>query len=248
MDQIITYAKQLRLPYISSNIKEDISQANIENLSYEEFLKAVLEREVLVRKENGIKKRIKRAKFPFEKRFDELIIEELPVEAQKYMKYFKDLSFIDSGQNIIMYGVPGTGKTHISTAIGIKACCEGKSAYFAHVPDLITELKEAKNGHVLTRLKNKLMSFDVLILDELGYTSFDKHGAELLFNIISARAEKKTTIITTNLPFDRWIEIFHDPIITSAIVDRITHKSFVVNMCGESYRIKQSKEFISTIS
>lgn len=247
MDNLINLAKQLKLPAIANNICDDINQANLEDLSYEEFLTAIFEREALIRKNNGIRKRIRQAKFPYEKRFEELDINALPEEARKYMKYFKDLSFIDYKQNIIMYGVPGTGKTHISTAIGIKACTEGKSVYFAHVPDLITELKEAKNENLLTRLRRKLLSYDLVILDELGYTSFDKQGAELLFNIISARAELKSTIITTNLSFDKWIDIFHDPIITAAIVDRITHKSFVIDMSGESYRLKQSKEFLSQI-
>jgi DNA replication protein DnaC len=110
---------------------------------------------------------------------------------------------------------------------------------------LIIELKEAKNNRVLTTLKKKFEKYDLIILDELGYVSFDKEGVELLFSFISTRVEKKATIITTNLTFDRWHEIFHDKVITAAIIDRLTHKSFVINMNGESYRMKETREFIS---
>jgi DNA replication protein DnaC len=103
---------------------------------------------------------------------------------------------------------------------------------------------EAKNEHVLNRLKRKFQKYDLVILDELGYISFDREGAELLFNFISSRSEIKSTIITTNLSFDSWDEIFHDPVITAAMVDRITHRSFVINMNGNSYRIKQTKEYL----
>lgn len=109
---------------------------------------------------------------------------------------------------------------------------------------MIIELKEAKNERILNRLKRKFEKYDLIILDELGYISFDREGAELLFNFISTRSEVKSTIITTNLSFDRWNEIFHDPVITAAIVDRITHRSYVINMNGNSYRIKETKEFL----
>jgi len=144
-----------------------------------------------------------------------------------------------------MAGNPGTGKTHLSIGLGIKAAQKGYKVYFAHVPSLIVELKESRNERKLLTFKRKIEKYDLIILDELGYVSFDKEGAELLFNMISERVERASTIITTNLSFDRWDEIFHDPVITAAIVDRITHKSYVLNMNGTSYRYREQKSFIS---
>lgn len=109
---------------------------------------------------------------------------------------------------------------------------------------MIIQLKEAKSERVFQRLKSKFDKYQLIILDELGYISFDKEGAELLFNFLSTRCEKASTIFTTNLPFSRWDEIFHDPIITAAMVDRITHNSYVINMNGASFRMKESSQFI----
>jgi len=244
INQIKTQAKELRLPYISSQIEEHIKQANLENSSYEEFLTILFDYELELRRNNSIKRRIKEACFPYEKYLDELNTEVLPEGLKPYFKTLNSLEFIRSKQNIILAGNPGTGKTHLSIGLGIKACIEGYRVYFAHVPNLIIELKEAKNERILNRLKRKFEKYDLIILDELGYISFDREGAELLFNFISTRSEVKSTIITTNLSFDRWNEIFHDPVITAAIVDRITHRSYVINMNGNSYRIKETKEFL----
>ena len=168
----------------------------------------------------------------------------LPQGVQSQYHQLCSLDFIKNKQNLILSGNPGTGKTHMSIGLGMKACQEGYHVYFAHVPNLIIELKEAKNKRILQRLKKKFEKYDLIILDELGYISFDKEGAELLFNFISSRTEQASTIFTTNLTFDGWNEIFHDPIITAAMVDRITHQSYVINMNGTSYRLRQTREFI----
>lgn len=246
IDRIKQQAKELRLPYIQKQIEAHIKQANSENSTYEEFLTTLLDYEIELRRSNSINKRIREAHFPYKKYLDEVVTEALPEGLKAYYKQLCSLDFIRMKQNIIFSGNPGTGKTHISIGLGIKACMEGYNVFYAHVPNLIIELKEAKNERVLNRLKRKFQKYDLVILDELGYISFDREGAELLFNFISTRSEVKSTIITTNLSFDRWSEIFHDPVITAAMVDRITHRSYVVNMNGNSYRIKQTKEFLMT--
>lgn len=245
LDTIKEQSKELRLPYINRHIEDHIKQANIENSSYDEFLSNLFSYEIELRHNNSMNKRIQGAKFPYKKYLDELDVNSLPDGVKSHYKQLCSLDFIKSKQNIILAGNPGTGKTHISIGLGIKACMEGYNVFYANVPNLIIELKEAKNDRILNRLKRKFQKYDCVILDELGYISFDKEGAELLFNFISARSEVKSTIITTNLSFDRWKEIFHDPVITAAIVDRVTHKSYVINMNGSSYRIKQTKEFIT---
>lgn len=239
-ESIKTLSTQLRLPYLKDNAHLHLEQARLENKSYEDFLTEMLEYEVQLRNQNSVKNRIKRAKFPYHKTLDELVVNDLPEGAKHQYHQLRSLDFIKRHQNVILAGNPGTGKTHISIGLGLSACMEGYNVYFTHVPDLIIKLKEAKNERTLTTLKKRFEKYELIILDELGYISFDKEGAELLFNLISSRTESASTVFTTNLSFDRWDEIFHDKVLTAAMVDRITHQSYVVNMNGESYRMKQS--------
>lgn len=143
-----------------------------------------------------------------------------------------------------MCGNSGVGKTHIATALGLLACQQNKSVLFTSVPNLIIELREKAQSNQLTTFKKRFCSYDLVILDELGYISFDKGCSELLFNLLSTRNQNKSLIITTNLSFNRWIEIFGDEVLTAAMVDRITHCAYVLNIQGQSYRIKEAKEWL----
>ena len=156
------------------------------------------------------------------------------------------LDFVASGRNIILAGNPGTGKTHIATGLGLKACLQGYKVYFTTVHRLLTQLRESHAQRTLRQMELRFEKYDLVICDEFGYISFDKQGAELLFNHLSLRAGRKSTIITTNLGFDRWEEIFGDAVLTAALVDRLTHKAHLVNMNGESYRLRETKEMMKT--
>ncbi|TDX39368.1 IstB-like ATP binding protein [Halanaerobium congolense] len=136
------------------------------------------------------------------------------------------------------------GKSHLSIGLGIKACNEGYKVFFATVPQFINQLKETQSERRLTNFESKFQKYDLIILDELGYISFDQKGSELLFSFLSLRAERKSTIITSNLSFERWNEVFNDPALTAAMVDRLTHKSYVINMNGNSYRMKETEEWL----
>jgi len=142
-----------------------------------------------------------------------------------------------------MAGNAGTGKTHLAIGLGVKACLAGYKVLFATVPSLINQLKESRSEKTLRAFENKFEKYDLVIADELGYISFDKEGSELLFTNLSLRAGRKSTIITTNLSFERWDEIFLDPVLTAAMVDRLTHKAYIVNMNGNSYRLKETNEW-----
>jgi DNA replication protein DnaC len=161
------------------------------------------------------------------------------------LKVLKSLDFIEQGQNVILAGSPGTGKTHLGIALGIKACLAGYKVLFVTVPLLINQLKESRSQRILSRTEGKFEKYDLVIADELGYISFDKEGSELLFTHLSLRAGRKSTIITTNLSFDRWEEIFGDAVMTAAMIDRLTHKSYLLNMNGNSYRLKETKEWLA---
>lgn len=242
------FATKLRLNAIKTDLEESIEDAQHNNLSYEEFLCRLLQKEYDIRKYNMTQSRLKSARFSYRKYFEDLEISALPNDAQNKLKLLSSLKFIEEGQNVILSGNPGTGKTHIAISLGIKACLEGYKVFYTTVPLFITELKELKSKKSLRTFQNKLAKYDLVILDEFGYISSDKEGAELLFTNISLRTGRKSTIITTNLAFDRWNEILGDPVMTAALTDRLTHKSFVINMNGTSYRLKETKAWLKTLT
>ncbi|NLE04421.1 MAG: ATP-binding protein [Crenarchaeota archaeon] len=246
MNAIEKLAYKLHLPYTRNRYLEAISESMDKQYSYERFLELILEGEVNLRSQNGINNRIKNAKFPYVKYLEELKYDAFPLEVSNKIRELQSLSFIDQGKNVIFVGNPGVGKTHTAIGLGIKACMQGKSVLYITVPNLITELKESMTLNQLTNYKKKFINYDLVILDELGYITFDKQGCELLFNLLSMRNETKSIIITTNLTFNRWEEIFNDPTLTAAMVDRLTHKSYVINIKGESYRLKETKEWLAS--
>lgn len=164
---------------------------------------------------------------------------------RKQLRALKTLNFIEEKENIILVGNPGTGKTHYSIGLGMEACLQSYNVMFVNAPNLVIELKEAVTQSQFYRFKKRLNKVDLLIVDELGYISFDETGAELIFNLLSNRVGKGSTIITTNLTFDRWQECFKDPTLTGALVDRLAFKAHVVDMRGESYRMKQTSAWKS---
>lgn len=248
LSQAKNYASELKLNAMKADLDETIMDDEKNNLSYAEFLCRLLQKEYDIRHYNLTQSRIKNACFPYKKYFEDLDISALPDDAQNKLKHLSSLKFIDEGQNVILSGNPGTGKTHIAISLGIKACLEGYKVFFTTVPLFITQLKELKSSRSLRAFQNKLAKYDLVILDEFGYISSDKEGAELLFTNISIRTGLKSTIITTNLSFDRWNEILGDPIMTAALTDRLTHKSFIINMNGSSYRLKETKAWLKTLN
>lgn len=243
--EIDNYSLYLKLPAIKRIYLDEIKEANLKDITYEEFLHKLLQQESDLRNENSKQNRIRRANFPFKKYLEDLIIEDLPEDARKKLKALSSLDFIETGQNVILAGNPGTGKTHLSVGLGIKACLAGYKVLFSTVPLLVNQLKESRSQKILRAFENKFEKYDLVIADELGYISFDKEGSELLFTNLSLRAGRKSTIITTNLSFERWDEIFQDPIMTAAMIDRLTHKAYIVNMNGSSFRLKETQEWIN---
>ena len=241
---IIRYSKELRMPVFRRDFKQLAQEAALERLNYEEFLLRLMEREFEVRTENRKKAHIRQAGFPSKMYLNDLIRDQLPTDANEKLTLLERLDFIKSGQNIILAGNPGTGKTHIAVGLGLKACMQGYKVMFTSVSKLLTQIRESHSQRILRQLELKFEKYDLVICDEFGYVSFDKEGAELLFNHLSLRIGRKSTIITTNLGFDRWAEIFGDPVLTAALVDRITHKAHLVNMNGESYRLKETQKMM----
>jgi len=243
-EQITKYSKELRLPMFRREVEQIAIAAAKERADYEIFLLRLMEKEYETRIENRKKSQIRQAGFPSRMYLHDLDHAHLPVDAVQKLPLLERLDFIKSGQNIVLAGNPGTGKTHIATGLGLKACMQGYKVLFTTVHRLLTQLRESHSQRILRQVEAKFEKYDLVICDEFGYISFDKEGAELLFNHLSIRAGRKSTIITTNLGFDRWEEIFGDRVLTAALVDRITHKAHLVNMNGESYRLKETKELL----
>lgn len=243
-EQIIHYSKELRLPTFRKDYLVKAQQAAKDNLSFEDYLLGLMQTEYTTRIDNRKKQRVRSAGFPYKKYLQDLNRTELPKDALKKLGQLERLDFIDKGQNVVLAGNPGTGKTHLAIALGIKACMENYKVLFTTVTRLITQIKESRSDKWRRQLENRFEKYDLVICDEFGYISFDKEAAELLFTHLSLRAGRKSTIITTNLSFDRWNEIFGDPVLTAAMVDRLTHKAFLVNMNGKSYRVKETKNWI----
>lgn len=242
-DAIMEYSKELKLPVIRQHLINHVEEALQKDASYEEFLALLLQKEWDARQEASRQNRIRLAEFPYKKYLEDLKVHELPEDGQKKLKLLKTLDFIKEGRNVLLCGTAGTGKTHMSIGLGIKACLEGYRVWFTTVPLLVNRIKECRAEKTLRTFQNRFEKYDLVVADEMGYISFDKEGAELLFTHLSLRAGQKSTIITTNLSFERWGEIFQDPVMTAAMIDRLAHQAYIVNMNGPSYRMKETKEW-----
>jgi len=239
-EKIRLYAKQLKIPAFA-DYREILRQASPEQ-DFSDLLLSLMEAECVSRQENQVKRRLKKAGFPFQKTMEEFDFSQLNSSVSPtFLNELASCQFIQDRKNIILIGNPGRGKTHLSIALGLKACYAGYRVLFKNAASLSTELCEAKDNYSLGKLERNLASAHLLILDELSYLSFNRHQSELLFKVISDRSERSSTIVTTNLPFSRWTELFENTTMVAALIDRLTFRSHVLDMNGESYRLKATK-------
>lgn len=233
-DRIEELCHTLRLPGIASCVQE------LEPTPYTQkivsFLVHALETESDIRMARRRLNAIRVAGFPTMKRFDDLSVDALPDDGKSHLATLKNLRFLEEHRNILMIGNSGTGKTHLAIATGIRACEGNFRVVFKTAAGLVNELNEAKHDSRLTYLLRQLKQADLLILDELGYITFDLPGAELLFQLLASRYESSSTMVTSNLMFSEWVKIFHDKALTAALLDRITHRALILNMTGTSFR------------
>lgn len=238
-EQIRFFSKLLKVPTFV-NYSDVLRQAD-PNLGLSELLVELMKTEYETRQENQYRQRLKKAAFPFQKTMDEFDFSQLNESVSPlFLRELATCQFIEDRKNVVLIGNPGRGKTHISIALGLKACRLGYKVLFKNAASLSTELCEARDNYTLGKIERTLAKADLLILDEMSYLSFNRNQSELLFKVISDRSEKSSTIVTTNLPFSRWTDLFENTTMVGALVDRLTFRSYVLDMNGESYRLKSS--------
>jgi DNA replication protein DnaC len=232
--------KQLRLPTMHAEFETLAREAASGNESYEQYLLRLTELEVTNRAANTLQARIKQADFPTIKDFDTYDFSALPTLNKPKMLELARGEWIDQHMNAVFVGQPGTGKTHLAVSLGLAACRQGRRVRFVTAASLVNRLEEAQKQYQLDRLLSGLDRTDLLIVDELGYLSFSRGGAELLFQVFADRYERKSLLITSNLAFSDWGQIFQGERMTAALLDRLTHRCHIFEMNGESYRFRES--------
>lgn len=233
------YAKQLKIPTFAE-YAEVLRRAD-PLADFAELLLELMKAETESRQENQNRRRLKAAGFPYLKTMEEFDCSQLnDAVSPVFLNELASCQFISDRQNVVMIGNPGRGKTHLSIALGLKDCAQGYSVIFKNAATLSTELCEAKDNYHLGKLERTLAKADLLILDELSYLSFNRHQSELLFKVISDRSEKSSTIVTTNLPFSKWTDLFENTTMVAALIDRLTFRSHVLDMNGDSYRLRSA--------
>jgi DNA replication protein DnaC len=233
--------KSLRLPTVLREYGKLAKQAAAEGLDHVQFLARLIELEMIDRERRMIERRIKAAKFPAVKSLDSFDFKAIPALNKMQVLELARCEWVERRENVIALGPSGTGKTHIALGLGLSACQKGLSVGFVAAAALVHELMEARDERRLLRLQKQMVSYKLLIIDELGFVPLSKTGAELLFELISQRYERGSTLITSNLPFDEWTETFGSERLTGALLDRLTHHVNILEMNGESYRLGQSK-------
>lgn len=235
VSDIATCCKRLRL---SKNIVEmsDKIQAD----THQEYLLKLLQSEILHREKTRKDKLLKNAGFYSIKTFESFRFDEVTLPGGITPEYLKECEFLASKTNIVMYGNVGTGKSHLSIALGVEACKKGLEVRFFRTSALVNKLAELKKAGTLSAFLKKLSKADLLICDEWGYVPLDRIGAQLLFEVISERYERKSVIINTNIEFSRWVNVFYDEQMTGAIIDRILHHCHLLLFPGQSNRMRES--------
>ncbi len=236
------HLKALKLPTFGREYDKVARQCAAEGVDHVRFLMRLSELELIDRERRMVERRIKAARFPAVKSLESFDFLALPSLNKTLVVELARCEYIERRENVIALGNSGTGKTHIALGLGVAACQKGLSVGFTTAAALVHGLLEARDEKRLLRLQKQLAAYRLLIIDELGFVPLSKTGAELLFEVFSQRYERGSILVTSNLPFDEWTEVFGSERLTGALLDRLTHHVHILEMNGESYRLRQSRK------
>lgn len=238
--QVKLYAQELKTPGLKGHFEEIAREARANGESHEAYLVACLRAEIESRREHRLQDRLKQARFPQRKSLEEFDFTLLPSVSKEEVIHLATAEFVRARENVIFLGASGTGKTHLAQAIGQAVIYAGRRARFTSAVVLAQELLAAQDEHRLPRYLKSWQKIDLVIVDELGYLGLGP-GGPLLFQFFAERYEKGSVLLTSNLEFSRWAEVFGDPVLTAALLDRLTHHSHILVFEGESYRFRESQ-------
>jgi DNA replication protein DnaC len=230
--------RALKAPTLRSSVARLAERARTEGWSHEEFLAACLQREVAAREAHGGEGRIRAARFPARKSLEEFDFDHARGLKRQQLAHLGILDFVTARENVVFLGPPGTGKTHLAIGLGVRACQAGHRVLFATAAGWVARLADA---HAQGRLQAELVRlgrYPLIVVDEVGYIPFEPEAANLFFQLVSARYERASLIVTSNKPFGRWGEVFGDDVVAAAMIDRLVHHAEVVALKGDSYRLK----------
>jgi DNA replication protein DnaC len=240
--QLTEYLRDLHLPAVRRCFEEKARQAERETLSYEQYLLELAEREVQERRENRIARLLHESKLPVEKTLDAFDLKRLPPKAARQLKTLLDGTFLDRKENVLIFGNPGSGKTHLLSALGQELIRRGRRVGFTTCARLVQDLLLGKKELRLSKVIRKLGQFEALVIDDLGYVQQSREEMEVLFTLFAERYERGSVLISSNLPFSKWEAIFKDPMTTAAAIDRLVHHSVIFELNIASYRMEQAKK------
>ena len=242
MLEMTDYLKQLHMGAIRRCYEPVADQARKGAWTYEQYLLEVIKNECETRFENRIARNLRSSKLPPSKTFDNFDTKRLPAKVRAHLSVLKNGAFLDRSENILAFGNPGSGKTHLVCAIGHELIAQGKRVLFTTCSQLVQDLLIAKRDLTITKYLKKLSRFDAVIIDDIGYVQQSRKEMEVLFTFLADRYERGSIMITSNLPFSKWEQIFKDPMTTAAAIDRLVHHSMVLELNLTSYRLEQSKK------
>jgi len=235
------YCGELKLPTIEREYPRLVREANNDAWRYEDYLQHLLEVEVCERRRKTAERRIREARFPDVKTLDQIDWEALQGVSRPKIQELASCEYLERGGDVVIAGPIGTGKTHLGIALGIEAARRRYRVAFQRAADLVRELVEARDQRMLGRLQNRYQRVPLLIVDELGFVPFGKAEGELLFNLLADRYERRSTLVTTNLAFSEWVQVFGSEKLTTALLDRLGHHAAILTTKGESYRTQRRK-------
>ena len=240
--QLVYLLKELRMPMFREYFAALSREALQKELTYEQYLLELAQREYEVRRLNKIERLIKGSKLPMEKTFDNFEFKRMPLKIRQQVKILKYGSFVNRSENILAFGNPGSGKTHLLCAICHELARQGMKVYFTSCDLIVQQLLRAKRDLELDKMLKKLSRYEALMIDDFGYVKQDREEMEVLFTLLAYRYERGSLLLTSNLPFSKWEVIFKDPMTTAAAIDRLVHHSVVLELNVPSYRAEQAKK------